>query len=170
MLIILKGGIFIGPSVLGGNKNFSSYMFPDNAAYVMKNIGILGFMYFLFVTGVKMDLTLIRKSGKKNWYIASVGVALPLTIVTIVAFMLRKSMDKDLAKISSIGAVSSSLAITTFPVLFPVLQELNLLSSEIGRMALSTAIISDTIGINALLAFEAAKQGEGQTIGALWYS
>ncbi|XP_059429339.1 cation/H(+) antiporter 24-like [Corylus avellana] len=163
------GGIFIGPSVLGGNKKFSSYMFPDNAEYVMKNIGIIGFMYFLFVTGVKMDLTLITKSGKKNWYIALVGVALPLIIVTIVAFFLRDSMDKDLAKISSIGIVASSFAITTFPVLYPILQELNLLSSEIGRMALSTAIISDAVGINALLAFEAAKQGEAQTIGALWY-
>jgi Kef-type K+ transport system membrane component KefB len=169
LIIILKGGIFIGPSVLGSNKKFSSYMFPDNAEYVMKNIGIIGFMYFLFVTGVKMDLTLIRKSGKKHWYIALVGVALPLIIVTIVAFILRNSMDKDLAKISSIGIVALSFAITTFPVLYPILEELNLLSSEIGRMALSTAIISEVVGINALLVFEAAKQGEAHAIGALWY-
>ncbi|GLT68506.1 hypothetical protein SLA2020_407280 [Shorea laevis] len=163
------GGIFIGPSVLGGNKKFSSYMFPDNAEYVLKNIGILGFMYFLFVTGVKMDISRVKKAGKKHWYIAMVGVALPLTIVITVAFIFRKYMDKELAKISSIGALSSSFAITTFPVLYPILQELNLLSSEIGRMALSTSVISDAVGINALLAFEAAKAGEGQAIGALWY-
>jgi Kef-type K+ transport system membrane component KefB len=144
-------------------------MFPDNAEYVMKNIGIIGFMYFLFVTGVKMDLGLIKKAGKKHWYIALVGMTLPLIVVTTVAFIMRKSMDKDLAKISSIGAVSSSLAITTFPVLYPILEELNLLSSEIGRMALSTSIISDAVGINAILAFEAAKQGEVETIGAVWY-
>lgn len=169
LMFDLKGGIFIGPSVLGGNKKFSSYMFPDNAEYVLKNIGILGFMYFLFVTGVKMDISRVKKAGKKHWYIAMVGVVLPLTIVITVAFIFRKYMDKELAKISSIGALSSSFAITTFPVLYPILQELNLLSSEIGRMALSTAVISDTVGINALLAFEAAKAGEGQAIGALWY-
>lgn len=166
---VLKGGIIIGPSVLGRNKSFASHMYPENAQYVLKNIGILGFMYFLFISGVKMDLTLIKKAGKKIWYIALVGVSLPLTVVVMVGFILRKYMDEDLAMISSIGAVSSAFAITVFPSLYPILEELNLLSSEIGRMALSTSIISDTVGINAIVAFEAAKQGEGNAINALWY-
>lgn len=126
-------------------------------------------MYFLFLSGVKMDMSLITKSGKKQLYIAMIGVLLPFVSSNVVAFVLRKTMDKELAKISSIGAVTSNIAITAFPVLYPILRELNLLSSEVGRLALSTAIISDAMGVSAIAAFEAAKQGEADAKNALWY-
>ncbi|CAK9164148.1 unnamed protein product [Ilex paraguariensis] len=163
------GGIIIGPSVLGRNKEFATYVFPDHGTYVLKNVGVMGFMYFLFLSGVKMDLTTIKKSGKKDWYIAFFGVLIPIITTGSIALVFRKSMEKELAKGSSIWGVSSSLGITAFPVLYTIIQELNLLSSEIGRMALSTAVISDVIGINGVVAFEAAKQGEGKGIAALWY-
>ncbi|KAH7550533.1 hypothetical protein JRO89_XS13G0211300 [Xanthoceras sorbifolium] len=163
------GGIIIGPSILGRNKKFTAEFFPDNAQFVLKNLGIMGFMFFLFLAGVKMDMTYVRRSGKKQFYIALCGVILPTVTVAIVAFVTRKYMEKDLARISSIGAISSSLAITSFPVLNPILRELNLLSSEVGRLAMSTAIISDLIGINAIIAFEAVKQGEAHHMNGVWY-
>ncbi|KAA8543699.1 hypothetical protein F0562_021555 [Nyssa sinensis] len=46
-------------------------------------------------------------------------------------------------------------------------RELNLLSSEIGRLAMSTSLVSDVVGISSILAFEAAKQGEGKSMAAL---
>ncbi|EXB78524.1 Cation/H(+) antiporter 25 [Morus notabilis] len=163
------GGIIVGPSVLGRSKKFKEFLFPENADFMVKNIGLLGFMYFLFVSGVKMDVTLITKSGKKHIWIALASVIFPMSIVLAVGFSLRKSMDADLASVSSIGAVASTVATTAFPVLYPVLKELNLLSSEVGRMSLSTAVIADAIGINALIAFEASKQGEAQSKNGGWY-
>ncbi|XP_062085648.1 cation/H(+) antiporter 24-like [Humulus lupulus] len=163
------GGIIVGPSVLGRSKKFTAFMFPDNADFMVKNIGVMGFMYFLFVSGVKMDMTLITKTGKKQVWIALASVVFPMGLIMGVGFLLRPSMDKDLATISSLGAVSSSVAITAFPVLYPLLRELNLLSSDLGRMALSTSVISDAIGINALIAFESSKQTEAQSKNAGWY-
>ena len=136
---------------------------------MVKNIGLMGFMYFLFVSGVKMDMKLVTKSGKKHIWIALASVLVPMSIGIAVGFALRSSMDADLASVSSIGAVASTVAITAFPSLFPVLKELNLLSSEVGRMALSTSIISDAIGINALIAFESSKQTEAQSKNGGWY-
>ncbi|KAI3461686.1 hypothetical protein Pfo_018349 [Paulownia fortunei] len=136
--------------IISRNKKFRAYMFPDNAEYVIKNIGVLGFMYFLFLSGVKMDISAIRKVDKKHWYIALVGILVPLCCSAGVAFMERKSLDKEISKASSIWGITSSLAITAFPVLYRIVKELNLLSSEIGRMALSTAVISDYRPIAAL--------------------
>lgn len=144
-------------------------MLPDDVCFLLGNIGIIGFMYFLFISGVKMDLTLLKKSGRKEFCIASFSVVIPLILNITFALLIRKSMDKELAKFSSIGAVTSSLAITAFPVVYPILHELNLLSSEVGRMAMSTSIISDAVGINAILAFEAAIQGEYNGKNAIWY-
>ncbi|KAK4790933.1 hypothetical protein SAY86_031346 [Trapa natans] len=164
------GGIIIGPSILGRNKKFRETLFPDNGQFIIRNLGVMGFMYFLFISGVRTDMTVMLKSiGKKNLYTAMVSVALPMITSTAVAFFLRGFMDENLGKITSIGEIASSLAITTFPVLYNILKELNLLSSEVGRMALSISVCGDAIGINAVVAFEAATQAEVRVINALWY-
>ncbi|GMH12781.1 hypothetical protein Nepgr_014622 [Nepenthes gracilis] len=166
---LLKAGIIIGPSVLGRNKGFATHVFPRDAQFVVRNVGLIGFMHFLFVSGVKMDLGVIKTAGKKQWYIALLGVILPHIILLSFAFGIRKHMDKDLAKPSSIGGISSALIITTFPVIYTILKDLKLLSSEIGRLALSTGIISDVIGLVIIVAFEAAKQGETRSLNAFYY-
>ncbi|XP_031271795.1 cation/H(+) antiporter 24-like [Pistacia vera] len=163
------GGVIIGPSVLGRNKNFSEKIFPEDAQYVLRNIAIMGFMYFLFLAGVRMDLTLIKRSGKREVYISLFGFIVPTMTMTIVAFLTRKWMDPDLAKTSSIIAISSAIAVTSFPVLYPVLKDLNLLCSEVGRIAMSLSVVSAVIGLNGIVAFEAVKQGEGEGLDALWF-
>lgn len=137
--------------------------------FLLSNIGLIGFMYYLFMSGVKTDMSLIKKAGKKEYAIASFSVVVPLILNITFALLIRKSMDKELAKFSSIGAITSSLAITAFPVVHPILHELNLLSSEVGRMAMSVSIISDAVGMNALAAFEASIQGEMDGKNAIWY-
>ncbi|GFP97348.1 cation/H(+) antiporter 25 [Phtheirospermum japonicum] len=165
----ILGGIILGPSVLGRSPNFHAYMFPDNAYYVIKNIGLIGFMYFLFLSGVKIDIAVIKRAEKKHWYIALAGVLAPLCVSLCIAFIERKSLDKETAKAASIWGISSYLSTSAFPVLYPIVRELNLLSSGIGRMALSTAVVSDVIGMHAIVIFEASKQGEHRAIAALWF-
>ncbi|XP_022728705.1 cation/H(+) antiporter 24-like [Durio zibethinus] len=165
----LIAGIIIGPSLLGQSKSFTNIVFPLNAKFVLRNVGVMGFMLFVFVSGVKMDLGMLKRSGKKHLFIALISVFGPLIIVIIVAWCNRKSMDKELGRLSSIGTIASSLSITGFPIHYAVLQELNLLSSEVGSMALSIALISDSIGMNFLVAFQAMKQGEVSNEDALWY-
>lgn len=165
----ILGGIIMGSSVLGKSKSFRSYLFTDNANYVFKNIGILGFMYFLFVSGVKTDLNVVKNVGRKHWCIASVSVFVPLICTLSTAIPQRNMMEENIARPSSIWGFSSSFALTAFPVIHPIIKELNLYSSEIGRLALSTAVVTDVIGINTILAFEAAKQAEGKHIAVLWY-
>ncbi|XP_017233612.2 cation/H(+) antiporter 24 [Daucus carota subsp. sativus] len=135
----------------------------------MKTFGVLGFMYFLFLCGVQTDFTVIQKASRKQIYIALYGVLIPLTATLIVAICLRDTLTEELQTGASIWGVASSLSITAFPVIYTIVREFNLLSSDIGRMALSTAVISDMIGINGVTAFEAAKQGEGRPMAALYY-
>ncbi|KAL9238913.1 hypothetical protein vseg_013281 [Gypsophila vaccaria] len=162
-------GIILGPSVLGHNEKFRTNVIPPNSRYVIQNMGIIGFMFWLFVTGVKMDLTVISKAGKKHYYIAFAGVIIPHIGVWIVALLLRDTMDEELGKFSSIGGVISGVIITTFPVTYTILRDMHLLSSELGRVALLTVIISDLLGITVIVSFEALKQGDFKGINALYY-
>ncbi|XP_052169995.1 cation/H(+) antiporter 24 [Diospyros lotus] len=164
----ILGGIIIGPSVLGRNEAFAKYVFPDNATHVFKNIGLIGFLYFLFLAGVKMDLSILKKTGKKQWYTVGFGIAVPLFVVLSIAIDIWKSLDKALKRVHVIGGLASAFAITSFPVLYQVIKELNLLGSDVGQLALSTVMASDLIGITFLIAFEAARGSEAEAHHGLW--
>ncbi|CAH9129283.1 unnamed protein product [Cuscuta epithymum] len=164
------GGVIIGPSVLSRSKKFRDKLFPERAKFITRNVGLLGFMYFLFLSGVKTDLSLLKKVGKKYWYAAGFIVVLPLLCVIFVAIPLRKSMEKEVAKVSSLIGIASEFAITSFPVIYPIIKEFNLLSSEMGRTALSVAVVSDVIGNQFLLIFDASKQGEAKSSAAYWFT
>ncbi|KAJ9556865.1 hypothetical protein OSB04_011479 [Centaurea solstitialis] len=165
----ILGGIVVGPSCLGRSKTFMTWMFPGQSAYIFRNLGSFAYIYFMFVTGVKMDLLTIKKATKKQWCIAIFGMVIPGIATLTVAMLLRNSLEGEMRKLSSIWGVGASLAITSFPVLYNIIRELNLLSSDIGRMALATSVIGDVVGINGVVAFEAAKQGEGRPLAPIGY-
>ena len=73
--------------------------------------------------------------------------------VASIAITIQKSLDKGLSKGPVIGGLASAFAITSFPVLHQVIKELNLLSSEVGKLALSTVLVSDVIGIIEMLSY-----------------
>ncbi|MBA0690942.1 hypothetical protein Goari_008593, partial [Gossypium aridum] len=123
------------------HKSFTSLVFPFTSDFVLENLGRMGLTVF--------------------------G---PLLIVSIVAVLTRESMDEELARVSSIGEIALSLSVTTFPFHYTIIEELNLLCSEVGNMALSIALISDAIGINFMKVFEAMKQGDGSAQSIIWYS
>ncbi|CAL0334964.1 unnamed protein product [Lupinus luteus] len=129
----------------------------------------MGFMFYVFIYGVKMDPFLLRKTGKVHLYVALVGISIPTTSVFVVGLLMRKTMEKEMATNSSIGIIAAYLGITAFPVLYNVLKEFNFLNSDVGRMALAMAIIGDAFGVFTVVAFEAGKQGEAGAENALWY-
>ncbi|KAJ1384527.1 Sodium/solute symporter superfamily [Sesbania bispinosa] len=164
------GGVIVGPSFLGRSSRwFQRHMTTEAAQFLINNLGVMGFMFFAFIYGVKMDIGLLKKSGKMHVSTALFGIAIPTIAVFIVALCMRRNMDKELSTISSIGVLAGYLGITAFPVLYNILKELNLLNSDIGRVALSTALISDVFGVSTVVAFEAGKQGETKADNALWY-
>ncbi|GJX23713.1 cation/H(+) antiporter 24-like protein [Tanacetum coccineum] len=166
--IICSGSLTPG-TYPSSDDTIAAWMFPGQSAYIFRNIGSFAFMYFCFVTGVKMDLLTIKRATKKQWYIALFGMLVPVIATGAVALSVRNSLEPEMKKISSIWGVSTALGITSFPVLYPIIRELNLLSSDIGRMALSTAVIGDVVGIYGVITFEAAKQGEGRPLAPIGY-
>jgi len=126
-------------------------------------------MFFMFVYSVKMDPSLLKKSGKMHVSLGLASIAVPTAIVFVLALFLRKYMDRELATISSMGVLAGYLGTTAFPVLFCILKELNLINSDVGRLALSTALIGDAFGICSVLVFEAGVQGETKSENALWF-
>ncbi|KAK6122161.1 hypothetical protein DH2020_044089 [Rehmannia glutinosa] len=139
----ILGGILLGPSLLGRNISFLSKLFPRKSQLVLDTVSIFGFMLFVFLIGVKMDISVVMKSGKKALAVGILGFFVPLGLAGVVAFLLNKflSLDHDVAR--ALPHLVPMLSMTAFPVITCFLDELKLLNSEIGRLATSSSVICD---------------------------
>ncbi|CAH8358754.1 unnamed protein product [Eruca vesicaria subsp. sativa] len=164
------GGMMIGPSMLGGSRNFNYYLFPPISNYIFGNLGLLGFFYFFFITAAKTDVSAIAKSPRKHKYIAVIGIVVPLVCTLATGMAMRDKMDMNMRKFSSVGSISFALAFSSFPVIYTVLRDMNLVNSEVGKFAMSVALIGDMAAMVALIVFEALNQAEeaGAT-AVVWY-
>lgn len=148
------------------STKFRAYMFPPEFNYVVKNVGSLALIYFVFISATKMDITEFKRAGKKNWYIAAFGMILPISCTVTVGLLQENA---GLPNFAAIWGISLNLSLAAFPVVYPIVRELNLLSSGIGRMALSTTMICDLIGVLSIVIFEMLVQGQRRPIFSLWY-
>ncbi|KAL1549020.1 Cation/H(+) antiporter 15 [Salvia divinorum] len=163
----ILGGIILGPSVLGRSKKFADTIFPLRSVMVLETMANVGLLYFLFLIGVEMDITVIKRTGKKALVIAIAGMILPFLIGISFAFVLHEK--SEFVRLGTfILFLGVALSVTSFPVLARILAELKLLNSEIGRLAMSSALINDMCAW-ILLAFAIAlAENEAASLASLW--
>lgn len=94
-----------------------------------------------------MDLSMVTRTGHKAWTFAVVGLAVPLTI----SFSVQSSMSSLTTKYledmhDDIPFVVLSHTVISFAVVASLLNELKILNSELGRLALSSVLVGDILG------------------------
>ncbi|KAK9154041.1 hypothetical protein Sjap_001521 [Stephania japonica] len=151
-------GIILGPSGLSQNKTFANAMFPKNGTLEYQTMSILAMMLFIFVIGLRMDTMMVKNAEKKVLCAGLFGMALPFLLVCTAALYYHGWINPGMSSISSAVGLASSLSMTGFMVIYLILKELKLLNSDIGRLALNTAMVTDAAGFNAILLFETMKQ------------
>ncbi|GAA0142807.1 transporter [Lithospermum erythrorhizon] len=163
----ILGGVILGPSVLGQNKKFANIVFPMRSVMVLETMANIGLLYFLFLVGVEMDLAVLKRTGKKAIFLAIAGMILPFLIGVSFSFMLhnRSQIMKQGTFILFLGV---ALSVTAFPVLARILAELKLLNTEMGQVAMSSALVNDMCAW-ILLAFAIAiAENEQFTLASVW--
>ncbi|KAJ0097095.1 hypothetical protein Patl1_27971 [Pistacia atlantica] len=163
----IVGGIILGPSILGRNTAFANAVFPLRSVMVLETMANVGLLYFLFLVGVEMDMSVIRRTGKKALALAVAGMVLPFLIGAGFSILLHnKSHQMSLG--TFILFLGVALSVTAFPVLARILAELKLINTELGRIALSSALVNDMCAW-ILLAFAIALgENESTSLSSLW--
>ncbi|KAL7160337.1 hypothetical protein ABFS83_01G087900 [Erythranthe nasuta] len=163
----ILGGIILGPSVLGRSTKFADTIFPLRSVMVLETMANVGLLYFLFLVGVEMDIGVIKRTGKRALAIAIAGMILPFLIGVSFAFMLHQTTEL-IALGTFILFLGVALSVTAFPVLARILAELKLLNTDIGRIAMSSALINDMCAW-ILLAFAIAlAENESMSLASIW--
>ncbi|WOH14508.1 hypothetical protein DCAR_0934027 [Daucus carota subsp. sativus] len=163
----IVGGIILGPSVMGQSKKFAETFFPLRSVMILETMANIGLLYFLFLVGVEMDLDVIRRTGKKALTIAIAGMILPFLIGISFSFLLlqKTQMIKQGTFILFLGA---ALSVTAFPVLARILAELKLLNTELGRIAMSSALVNDMCAWIMLAFAMALAENQSMASTSFW--
>ncbi|PIA37456.1 hypothetical protein AQUCO_03000199v1 [Aquilegia coerulea] len=98
-----------------------------------------------------MDINMITKSGAKSLVIGFASFAFPLIITMPVAFIVKSYLTSDTNLGSMLPYIALTESQTSFHVIFSLLADLKLLNSEIGRLAMSSSMISNVFCFITLL-------------------
>ncbi|TYH34095.1 hypothetical protein ES332_D13G105500v1 [Gossypium tomentosum] len=133
-------GILLSPMVFSDEHSLVNI--SEESVAVLGTVGAFGFVFFLFLSGVKMDLSLTLKSGKKAICIGLLTVVVPLVSCMTTIKLLHEEGNEFSNKSFFLAVTYSG---TSFPVIHCLLSDLKILNSELGRLGLSAALIGDML-------------------------
>ncbi|KAL5549492.1 hypothetical protein UlMin_004723 [Ulmus minor] len=141
----ILGGILLGPGFLG--RTFLSGIYiPFRHTMTLETIGNLSLLYYMFLVGLEVDIEPVLRARKKTFSIAIAGFILPFPIGYALHYLFIKNFDQvSQHSPTKHGPLfwGITLATTNFPDLAQILIDLKLLHTDVGRTALSSAIITD---------------------------
>ncbi|XP_057968010.1 cation/H(+) antiporter 14-like isoform X2 [Malania oleifera] len=138
-----QAGIILGQSVLARNSSYSSKLFPPGGTLALETFGHFGNMIHLFVLGVRLDASLLKRIGRKPMIIALSGNALPVALGFLTFLITTPTTNMSRQLIFGLHFTLMRNSVTHFICTTGVLADLDILNSEIGRLASFTSLISD---------------------------
>ncbi|KAG4974661.1 hypothetical protein JHK87_031482 [Glycine soja] len=158
-----QAGIILGPLFLGQHNSSYEMIFPTASKMTLTTFAEFGMIIHFFQIGVQINPMLILKIEKQAIAIGLIGnissIALGGIIFNIVKGMYPEGMEN-----TGIHVLVISSSVSTFPVISGFLAEMNILNSEIGRMAISISMISDLcMWVMYFVVINSAKAVEQQT-------
>ncbi|PYP82410.1 MAG: cation/H(+) antiporter [Candidatus Angelobacter sp. Gp1-AA117] len=141
----MTAGIVLGPSVLGYFfPGFLTYIFPSSSLTTLTALSQLGILLFMFVVGLEVDLNRLLKSRAMVVLTSNFSILMPFVMgIGLARLLYSRFAGPHVPFLYFAMFVGTAMSVTAFPVLARILQERNLLRTDLGRIAISCAAIDD---------------------------
>jgi Kef-type K+ transport system membrane component KefB/nucleotide-binding universal stress UspA family protein len=165
----ILAGMLLGPSLLSGLfPALGAWIVPHTEVqgYLLETIALLGAMFLLLITGLEIDLTLIRRHAR-----TAIGVSLGgITVTFATGFLLGQFLPDFLLadpaqRLVFALFVGTAMAISAIPVIAKVMMDMNLMRRDIGQTILAAGMSDDTIGWILLSVVVGLATGTAVTVG-----
>jgi Kef-type K+ transport system membrane component KefB len=169
-------GIVLGPSLFGRlAPEWQAWVLPRTIAPSLGTIAQIGVILFMFLVGLELDTSLLRKKTHATLAISHASIVAPFllgTLAALVVYPVLGTRDVPFTIFSLFLGVSMS--VTAFPVLARILTDLGLHRTPLGVIAISCAAVDDVTAwcLLALVVSLAQSQMGGALftlVGALAY-
>ncbi|XP_020525656.1 cation/H(+) antiporter 15 [Amborella trichopoda] len=143
----LLTGLIIGPSALGNIKFVEHIMFSETIMEVIGFMATAGRVLYMFLVGLEMDPTIFWRMGKKAGFLSAgcITVCIALSVASAPATV--SLMGNRMHLFYGVAIFSILLVTTASPIMARVTADMKLAMSEIGRLAMSSAIINDVFSL-----------------------
>lgn len=126
---------------------------PAGGKIIIQTLSNIGFVIHLFILGLKIDASIIKKAGSKAILIGTASYAFPFSLGNLTVIFINKTMGLPSDVVRCASTVISLSSMTSFPVTTTVLAELNILNSELGRLATNCSMVCEACSWFVALAF-----------------
>jgi K+:H+ antiporter len=135
-------GILLGPSLIGVRA--SQVMLPPEAAPFLEVVAQLGIVLYMFLVGLGLDATPLRRRAHTTVAISHAGIVVPFVLGAWLALWLYPRVSTSDVPFPSFALfMGVAMSITAFPVLARILTDRRLARTTLGTIALACAAIDD---------------------------
>ncbi|KXN82041.1 K(+)/H(+) antiporter 1 [Leucoagaricus sp. SymC.cos] len=162
------GGIILGPTAFGRIPGFTEHIFPQDSRPYLSLTANIGLCLFLFLVGLEIEASVIKRNAKLSTAVAFAGMALPFGLGAALSIPIYHHFIPPTVHFTDFMLFTGvAYSITAFPVLCRILTELKLLDTTVGIVVLSAGVGNDIVGWT-LLALSIALVNAGSGLMALW--
>ncbi|MGL5015236.1 MAG: cation:proton antiporter [Bacteroidales bacterium] len=165
----IVAGIALGPSLFG-------YLYPElfdalfaaDKLEALDGLSKIGLVLFMFIIGMELDLTILKKKINQTLLISHASIILPFFLGMLLSYFVYESYAAGHTSYLAFSLfIGISMSVTAFPILARILQERNLIKSHLGTLAIASAA-NDDITAWCLLAAVIAIVKAGSFVSAIY--
>ncbi|KAJ7979539.1 Cation/H(+) antiporter like [Quillaja saponaria] len=144
----LLAGFILGPIGFGRCELFKKLILTIFTQQSTDVLTTFAYMMFLFLNGVKMDVGLVRRTGRKATCVGVLASLFPIMLAGVMTIFLSNKWDLGFDKKMALLQLAVTHSFTAFPVIVLLLNDLKIINSELGRLAVSAATVSELFSIS----------------------
>lgn len=175
LVVELLCGVLLGPSVFGMlDPALYAKVFPamGRATQAREAVTELGLLIFVFMAGLEVQTSYLRKQAKAVAWTSVFGIIIPFVlgsgaVLLWPALWLDRPNEKPLLLALFIATM---LSITALPVIARILMDLNLAKTELGFIIMASATVDDLVGWGLFAVILSNFGEEGQHGRNVWVS
>ncbi|MFI6457522.1 cation:proton antiporter [Streptosporangium amethystogenes] len=143
-------GVVLGPSFLAHvAPGLSTWLFPQDSAqfHLLDAVGQIGVLLLVGITGIHMDMGMVRRRGATAAGVSIGGLLVPLAFGIGAGFLLPATLiptgTEPLVFALFLGV---AMCVSAIPVIAKTLMDMGLLHRNIGQLTLTAGMIDDAFG------------------------
>jgi Kef-type K+ transport system membrane component KefB len=145
----LSAGVLFGPSLLGwlapGLSNWLLPALPEQA-HLLDAVGQIGVLLLVGLTGVEMDMGMIRRRGATAARVSTAGLIIPLGLGIGLAYPLAALLDIDGDTAVFALFLGVAMCVSAIPVIAKTLMDMNLMHRDVAQLTLASGMVDDAVG------------------------